>query len=216
MNKIYSLILLIGALFMFSSCEEEEVVEVHYFPVVVSNTVENAIYYQLGLDFLSYNASQIVNESIVEPKESYQYNTDVNNSWANGWSNYEYHYNATTVGDEINFDSSVDGEYETYLMTSDDESESQTVLSQISASSDYFLLSGNASKDGFQYSKTYKDSFNSTVDLNFENLEVNRITGYIKHGTVSFIYNGTSSYGVSYNCTGKIEYNDYVSILVFD
>lgn len=218
MRKLLSLILLVGMLGVFTSCdEEEEVVGVVYYPVIVTHTIGNAIDYQTaGLDYMTWTASMLTNESLEDPKEVYTYNASASNTWANGSNNTQYEYTGTTTAEGIDFESTLLVEYETYLMKSDDDVVSQWELKDISADSDYYKLSGTTSRTGMQYSKVYEDSFESTVVLSFEDLEVNRVTGFIKSGVVKFTYEGNSSYDVTYNSTGEIRYSDYKSVLVID
>lgn len=218
MKKLLGLILLVGMLGVFTSCdEEEEVVGVVYYPVIVTHTIGNAIDFQTaGLDYMTWTASMLVNESLEDPKEVYTYSASASNTWANGSNTTQYEYTGTTTAEGIDFESTLLVEYETYLMKSDDDVVSQWEMKEISSDSDYYRLSGTTSRTGMQYSKVYEDSFESTVVFTFDNLEVNRVTGFIKSGVVKFTYEGNSSYGVTYNSTGEIRYSDYKSVLVLD
>ena len=216
MKKLLGLILLVGMIWSFSSCDDdEEVVGVVYFPVIVTHTVENAIDYQTtGLEYITYTASLLVNESLEEPKEVYNYSATASNTWENGWNKASYEYSGLTTTEGIDFESKLTGEYETYYMISDDSVDNEWILSEITIESDFYKISGTTSREGMQYSKVYEDSFESTVILHFENLEVNRITGQIKSGTITFSYEGKSSYGATYESSGEVIYSDYSSVVV--
>ena len=215
MKKIFQLLIILGMFLSFTSCEEEEeVVYVSFLPGIVVDIIGDAIEEQtLGIDYVTLQASSLVNESLENPQPTYTYNTSVSNTWLNGWNSYQYSYNAVSVAEGIEFDSSSDGEYETYLMTSDDEIENDWLLSNISSESDYYNISGETVREGMQYSKAYKDSFESTIHLTFENITVNRVTGYIKEGTITYTYEGVSSYGETYSNQGEIRYSDYTSVI---
>lgn len=217
MKKLLSILLVVGVVFSFTSCEDEEVYTVSYFPIIVNNTINDAIAYETsGLDFMTYQASLIATESIENPQEIYSDTISSNNTWENGWTNYQYSYSAVVTSEGIEFTSVSDSEYETFLMKSEDSANNQWVLTNILAESDFYNLSGITIRSGNQFSKTYKDSFDSTVEFNFQNLEVNRITGDIKNGTVSFKYTGKSSYGEVYTCSGEVRYSDYKNVTELD
>ncbi|TKG96584.1 hypothetical protein EYV94_04865 [Puteibacter caeruleilacunae] len=214
MKKILGILMILGACLGFYSCEDEDEVIIAYYPIIVQNTVTHAIAYEtIGLDFLTMQASIIVNESIENPQPSYSESEHINNSWVNGWNNYDYEMTAIVNGEGIDFTSSASGAYETYLMKSDDEIINNWELIEIVENSDYYRLSGESTRTGSQYSKAYDDSFESTVTFTFNNVEVNRITGFIKQGTVKFTYQGVSSYGAEYTSSGEVVYSDYKNVV---
>lgn len=218
MKKILGLVLLFGMLGLFTSCDEEnDIIGVVYFPVIVTQTVQNAVNYQTnGLEFMIYASALVANESIDAPKEVYDYSSSVSNTWVNGWSKVSYMYAGTVQSDSIKFDSDLSGEYETYLMKSDDKVVNNWMMSDITNDSDYYTLSGTTTRTGMQYSKVYEDNFESTIEQTFENLVVNRITGQIKSGTINFTYVGTSSYGANFNNFGQVVYGDYSSVIIIE
>ena len=215
MKKIYSL--LVGALFLFASCDDDETITVIYFPDIIEDIVENILDGNtLGLDFTIEQSSELVNESITDPKETYSHTEDIDNEWGNGSSKYTFEYNAQTNEQGIEFIATASGEYETTLLTSDDKAENNWNISDISADSDFYSLSGESTRIGTQYTKLHEDNFESNVELDFENIEVNRVTGTIKQGVVSFTFEGVSSTGEAYTSTGKIQYSDYERVITID
>jgi hypothetical protein len=218
MRIMIGLILLLGIFFGFSSCDEDdEVIGVVYYPVIVTHTVGCALDYNTsGLDFMASMASIVVNESLIEPKDVYTYDADVVRSWDKGWSSTNYEYIGTSVEEGIDYNADFSIDYESQYMISEDEAMSEGLIKNISDRSNYFRLSGESTRTCMQYSKTYDDSFESTVVLTFEDLEVNRVIGKIKEGIVKYTYNGKSSYGETYTSSGEIIYSDYLNMIVVD
>jgi len=215
MKKIYSL--LVGALFLFASCDDDETVTFIYFPDIIEDVIENVLDGNtLGLDFTIEQSSNLVNESITDPKEAYSHTEDVDNEWGNGSSNYAFEYNARTIEQGIEFLATASGKYETTLLTSDDKAENNWNISEPTADSDFYTLTGKSTRVGTQFTKIHDDTFESKVQLDFENIQVNRITGSIKQGIVNFTFEGLSSTGEDYTSTGKIQYSDYERVITID
>ena len=215
MKKIYSL--LVGALFLFASCDDDETVTFIYFPDIIEDVIENVLDGNtLGLDFTIEQSSNLVNESITDPKEAYSHTEDVDNEWGNGSSNYAFEYNARTIEQGIEFLATASGKYETTLLTSDDKAENNWNISETTADSDFYTLTGKSTRVGTQFTKIHDDTFESKVQLDFENIQVNRITGSIKQGIVNFTFEGLSSTGEDYTSTGKIQYSDYERVITID
>jgi len=215
MKKIYSL--LVGALFLFASCDDDETVTFIYFPDIIEDVIENVLDGNtLGLDFTIEQSSNLVNESITDPKEAYSHTEDVDNEWGNGSSNYAFEYNAKTIEQVIEFLATASGKYETTLLTSDDKAENNWNISETTADSDFYTLTGKSTRVGTQFTKIHDDTFESNVQLDFENIQVNRITGSIKQGIVNFTFEGLSSTGEDYTSTGKIQYSDYERVITID
>lgn len=215
MKKIYSL--LVGALFLFASCDDDETVTVIYFPDIIEDIVENVLDGNtLGLDFTIGQSSGLVNESITDPKETYSHTENVDNEWGNGWSKYIFEYNAQSNEQGLEFIATASGEYETTLLTSEDKADNNWSISDISADSEFYSLTGTSTRIGSQFTKIHDDNFKSNMELSFENLEVNRITGSIKQGVVSYTFEGISSLGEVYTSTGKIQYSDYERVVTID
>ena len=215
MKKIYSL--LVGALFLFASCDDDETVTFIYFPDIIEDVIENVLDGNtLGLDFTIEQSSNLVNESITDPKEAYSHTEDVDNEWGNGSSNYAFEYNAKTIEQVIEFLATASGKYETTLLTSDDKAENNWNISETTADSDFYTLTGTSTRVGTQFTKIHDDTFESNVQLDFENIQVNRITGSIKQGIVNFTFEGLSSTGEDYTSTGKIQYSDYERVITID
>lgn len=216
MKKIYSL--LVGALFLFASCDDDdETIQVIYFPDIISDIIEDALDNNtVGFEFMVEQSSLLVNESLTDPKSDFTYAEEINRSWINGWSKYSFDYTGETKDGGIEFLANAEGEYETYWMKSDDKSDNNWMLGDIAAESEFYTLSGQTIRDGYQYTKVYNDKFKSDMVMEFDNIVVDRIKGTIKEGVVRFTFEGVSSWDEIYTNSGQIRYSDYINEVIYD
>ena len=201
------------------SCESEEEKVVYIFghPDLIENIVSDFIEVgSYGLEKQVEIASGVANVSLTDPADNYSETLQNFYEGPYGYYNYELDYEATHVENTIELNSLATGEYETSYVESEDEINNAWVMAEVDEASDFYMLSGTSTRNGFQYSKVYDDSFDSDIELTFEGLEINRITNKIKKGEIKFTYVGESSYGEVYSNNGTIKYSDYTSVLSFD
>ncbi|MCG8580160.1 MAG: hypothetical protein MI866_09600 [Bacteroidales bacterium] len=215
MKRLLNLLLVIGILAGLSACDsEDESIYILVNPALIEDIVEDFIEdSSYGVEKQVEIATKVANESITHPAEVYQESLVNYYESEYGYYNYDMIYTANQLESGIEFKSSADGEYQTPYLTSDDRVENDWMLMAIDAGSDYYQINGSSTRFGYQYSKTYEDSFSSKIVFTFDNLEVNRVTSRIKKGTIVFTYMGESSYGETYSNSGTVEYSDYVSVL---
>jgi hypothetical protein len=209
--KRYTTIVVALILIIFSSCRKRtETVYVVNYQYITEQSVKNAILHEtFGINQQIEHSSVIVNQEINDPQENY--NGDKFNKYtgAFGWHEYTMNYDVLKPDNNLQYTATANGRYETMLMTSEDIIKNEWILSSMKADSDLYIITGESERSGSQYSKEFNDGFTSDITLNIKNIEVNRNTSAIKSGTITFTFNGISSYGNNFNSSGTIYYNDY-------
>lgn len=214
MKKFKNWILLsLGVLMLgLTACEDDDVDGVLvFFPndligEIVSNTIETETF---GIVAQIEIATQLADNYIENPEtEMSAFSVAEYNGEFGGYL-YSYDYDAVSMNDSMMFESTASGQYETLLMTSDDQFINSWYMDELKEESDFVVFTGTSTRTGEQYSKVYEDSFSSSIEFDIDDLEVNRITGQIKSGTINFVINGETSYGDTMQQLGKIQYSDY-------
>ena len=201
-------ILMIG----LTSCEDDEVDSVVWIftPDLVGNIVSNTLETEtFGVGAQIAIATEIANDYIENSETELSSSSVAEYNGTFGGYLYSYDFDGVVEGEIMDFASTAMGKYETPLMTSDDQFINFWNIEGLSIESDIITFTGTSTRTGEQYSKVYEDSFDSTIEFSIESLDVNRITGQIKSGTIHFVFNGETSYGYTAQQTGKIEYSDY-------
>ncbi|MCL3782472.1 hypothetical protein EMN47_18980 [Prolixibacteraceae bacterium JC049] len=203
---------------LFTACnEEDEVIYIFSYSEILEHSIDNMLEGEtFGVDQQIKFATEVVEKSLSSPAP--EYNDSKEAIYNGSFSTYSYNvdYSGVQMDSEIAFTSMAEGAYETPLMTSKDNFSNTWTLSEIAVDSDFYRITGTSTRNGNQYSKTYKDSFDSEITFTIEQLEVNRVTGNIKSGTVQFNFKGTSSYGEAYTKTGTVQYSDYQSVVNYN
>lgn len=218
MKKLILLSVLITLFFpVFTSCEKEDVVIVFHRDAI-KNAISNAIDEEsFGLEKQVKLLSEELN-SILKSEENKQSKTsEETKSTVAVMYNYKHNYTMEKINETLfNYVSDSKGEYTTPYMTSNDVVNNTFSLSQVMIENDTYLASGTSTRIGEQISIAYGDWFNSEITLNFETIEINRILGKIKRGTIYFDFNGTSSNGNQEHSSGVITYSDYKEIINYN
>jgi hypothetical protein len=128
-------------------------------------------------------------------------NYDVN------WS-YQMDCNDLSVPQSINFSASSDGSYNTQIISSQDRTESSISMFGLQPTSDNLTLSGYFRRIGTQeLSVLLTRQVNSTVEIMFTDIIVNKETHLIDSGNATIILTGTTTEGQTFSFTGSLIFN---------
>ncbi len=215
-NIIFLAIAFLSVLFL-ASCEEEEPKEVVYIfsdGIILESAVNDFLGSEtFGIEHQAAIVSNIVNESIDNPQETYNFSEQAEFFGSYGSYDYSYSYMANNLSDTIEVKLDAKGEYETFYVSSNDLVNSDWDIGGVDMNNDFFNCKGISTRDGNQFSKIYEDYFDSELKFVIENLKINKITKTIKSGKVTFEFEGRSSYGEVFTSSGTIEYSDYQKVI---
>lgn len=106
----------------------------------------------------------------------------------------------------LEFDRSIQGQYQTPRMESDDVATSNWSVNHLLAG-DYYLLNGSYSRTGMQETNfQVTKNFDTELEMSIIDLAVDKDTGEILSGTGTFALTGSSSAGTTVEHNGSIEF----------
>ncbi|MXN93264.1 hypothetical protein GR160_18710 [Flavobacterium sp. Sd200] len=109
---------------------------------------------------------------------------------------------------EFQYNTALQGTYDTPRMYSNDSSESALTISGLSPTQTLAVFNGSYVRNGYQESKIrQRRNFNSVLTYTVNAITVNKSTRQIQSGTASVTFAGTGSGGNSYNYSGSITFN---------
>jgi hypothetical protein len=124
-------------------------------------------------------------------------------SLSSSWS-WLLNCNAQDLPTSLNFDRSATVSYESLRLISDDSSEGDWSMGNLTTGTE-FVFNGNYHRSGTQESKVRNQtSFTSEIDFVLTDLKVGKLKRRINSGTATFTLTGESSTGQSYSLTGSI------------
>lgn len=114
--------------------------------------------------------------------------------------------NEQEVPVNLNFSRKAKGTYESLRLLSDDEANSEWVMSNLVTGTAY-TLNGAYKREGTQVSKVRnQNSFSSTVEFMVDNLTIGKIKRRITGGTATLLISGQASNGENFSFTGNVSF----------
>lgn len=140
---------------------------------------------------------------------------DTSFSWEFSGPNVSYNYTVSIsyglglsgTTPVFNFSYSAEGNYEGPSISKDGSHSSSFVVTGLGESSDVYIMNGETTYEGNLTLKNFENkSYSSTSDFTLVDVTVNKLTGVVQSGTVTFTISGTNGEGESYSFAGSLEY----------
>lgn len=126
-------------------------------------------------------------------------------NYATTW-NWILNCNEQDVPVNLTFNRSAVGTYESLRLLSDDQANSEWIMSNLVTGTAY-TMNGTYQRDGTQVSKVRDQrNFSSTVQFTVDNLTVGKIKRQITGGTATLLISGQASTGETFSFTGKVTF----------
>lgn len=125
-----------------------------------------------------------------------------------GTRNYQVNCTNLGVPSTFQYNFSMEGDYETPRLVSDDNAQSSLVVTGLAFDTAEATFNGTYTRSGYQESKVLQQRhFNSVLNFTVNNVLFNKNTLKITGGTASVVFEGVGSDGNSYTFNGSITFN---------